>query len=250
MSWSYGALATEVYDLDKPIGTSFGDVEYYKQLLGGSEGRILEPAVGTGRVMIPLLEAGFEVEGYDTSPEMLAVCREHCRDRKLDPVIREADMTSFVEPGAYSAVIVPIGSIALLDGRGALLQALACFEECLMPSGRLSIDVRAPRPFVMEPVPMRSWSAGPFIWTLQTMHIDYDPAANQTTQWLRYEKWRDGALVATELQPFRLQHWSIAEFTALLFEAGFRGVTVTGDYRDGLPPDPESDDWIFNAFRS
>jgi hypothetical protein len=82
------------------------------------------------------------------------------------------------------------------------------------------------------------------------MHVDYDPAANQTTQWLRYEKWRDGALVATELQPFRLQHWSIAEFTALLFEAGFRGVTVTGDYRDGLPPDPESDDWIFNAFRS
>lgn len=249
MSWSYGALATEIYDLDKPIGTSFGDIEYYKRLLSGTEGRILEPAVGTGRVLVPLLEAGFRVEGYDTSPEMLAVCRKHCRDRGLDPALHEADMTSFVEPGAYSAVIVPVGSIALLDGRAELRQALACFRECLEPSGRLSVDLRA-LSLVIEPVPMRSWRAGPFIWTLQTMHVDCDPSVNQTTQWLRYEKWADGALVATELQPFRLQHWSIGEFTSLLAEAGFSGVTVTGDYQDGVPPGPESDDWNFNAFRS
>ena len=150
----------------------------------GTEGRILEPAVGTGRVLVPLLEAGFRVEGYDTSPEMLAVCRKHCHDRGLDPALHEADMTSFVEPGAYSAVIVPVGSITLLDGRAELRQALACFRECLEPSGRLSVDLRA-LSLVIEPVPMRSWRAGPFIWTLQTMHVDCDPSVNQTTQWLR-----------------------------------------------------------------
>jgi SAM-dependent methyltransferase len=70
-------------------------------------GRILEPATGTGRVLIPLLEAGFTVEGLDISPDMLAVCRRHCRDRGLDPVLREADMTSVAEPGAYQAIIIP-----------------------------------------------------------------------------------------------------------------------------------------------
>jgi hypothetical protein len=43
MSWEYGALATEVYDLDKPIGRSFGDVEYYTCLLAKISGPILEP---------------------------------------------------------------------------------------------------------------------------------------------------------------------------------------------------------------
>jgi hypothetical protein len=44
------------------------------------------------------------------------------------------------------------------------------------------------------------------------MLTGYDPVANQTTSFLRYEKWRDGCLIATELQPFRLQHWSLEEF--------------------------------------
>jgi hypothetical protein len=31
------------------------------------------------------------------------------------------------------------------------------------------------------------------------MHTSYDPVANQVTGLLRYEKWRDGGLVTTEL---------------------------------------------------
>ena len=132
MSWDYGTLATEIYEIDKPIGRSFGDVEYYADLLAGASGRILEPAVGTGRILIPLLEAGHDVEGLDTSPQMLAVCRQHCRDRGLDPALREADMTIHVRLAAYEAVIIPAGSIVLLDGRKATLQAL------MWPGGKLS----------------------------------------------------------------------------------------------------------------
>jgi hypothetical protein len=248
MTLSYGPIASKVYDLDKPIGSSFGDVEYYQWILHGITGRILEPAVGTGRILIPLLQAGFVVDGYDTSPDMLACCREHCRNRGLDPVLREADMTVFVGPQRYQAVIVPTGSITLLDGRAALMQALASFRECLETSGLLAIDVPAPQ-LVLEPEPLRSWTTEGFVWTLQTMGIDYDAAANQTTRWLRYEKWDNGALIATELQPFRLQHWSISEFTGILREAGFHQITVTADYRDA-GPGPDSGDWTFQAIRA
>lgn len=219
MSSSYGLLAAEVYDLDKPIGTSFGDVEFYRQVLDGVAGRVLEPAVGTGRILIPLLEAGFDVDGYDTSPEMIAMCRDNCRRHGLDPVIQDADMTVFVRAGEYSAVIVPAGSIVLLDGRDALVRALCCFRDSLEPGGALTLDVPAPE-LVSEPEPLRSWTAEPFVWTLQTLGVRYDAAANQTTRWLRYEKWRDGALVATELQQFRLQHWSITEFEGCSRKSG------------------------------
>ncbi|WP_374846094.1 hypothetical protein [Brucella ciceri] len=63
MNNRYGTLASWVYNLDKPVGRSFGDVEYYQQRLRESDGPILEPAVGNGRVLVPLLEAGFSVGG-------------------------------------------------------------------------------------------------------------------------------------------------------------------------------------------
>jgi hypothetical protein len=157
-------------------------------------------------------------------------------------------MTTFVHPGAYRAVIVPAGSITLLDGRLAAQQALTAFHQSLAPGGKLIVDVPAPR-LVTEPEPMRYWRRGPYVWTLQTMHIEYDPAANQQTRFLRYEKWHDGDLVSAELQLFRLQHWSLAEFTQLLTETGFTGITVTADYQDNHQPEPGSDDWTFHATR-
>jgi SAM-dependent methyltransferase len=248
MSWDYGTLATEIYEIDKPIGHSFGDVEYYAGLLAGVSGPILEPAVGTGRILIPLLEAGHEVEGLDTSPQMLAVCRQHCRDRGLDPVLLEADMTTFVRPGNYQAVIIPAGSFELLDGAPAARQALACFRESLAPGGRLAIDIDPPE-LIAEPETVRYWRRDAWLWTLQVMHAWYDPAANQTTRLLRYEKWQDGGLVATELQWFRLQHWSLREFEGLLAGAGFDQIRVTADHRAEGRPGPGSHIWTFHATR-
>jgi SAM-dependent methyltransferase len=246
MSWEYGTLATEVYDLDKPIGHSFGDVEYYTRLLAEVSGRILEPATGTGRILIPLLEAGHEVDGLDNSAEMLAACRRHCQDRGLDPVLREADMTIFVQLAAYQAVIIPAGSIALLDGRKATLQALACFRDSLVPGGRLFVDVPVHRP-AAEHEPVRCWRRGSYLWTLQTMQIEYDPAADQTTRFLRYDKWQDGTLRMTELQMLRLQHWNVHEFEDLLAEAGFTGILVTAGYKNTCIPGPGDGIWTFHA---
>jgi len=71
----YSNLSSEVYDLDKYIGRSFGDVEFYSERLANCTGRILEPGVGTGRMLIPLLEQGLKVDGFDVSEEMLNICR-------------------------------------------------------------------------------------------------------------------------------------------------------------------------------
>jgi SAM-dependent methyltransferase len=246
MSGEYGALASEVYELDKPVGRPFADVEYYTGLLADVTGPILEPAAGTGRILIPLLEAGHRVAGLDSSPQMLGRCRQHCRDRGLDPVLYEADMTVFVQLAAYQAVIVPAGSIALLDGRKQVLQALACFRDSLVPGGRLVLDVPVAQP-AAGPEAMRHWRCDPYLWTRQTMHIEHHPAANQTTRFLRYDKWQDGTLCTTELQTLRLQHWRSQEFADLLAEAGFTNTLVTADYQDAYPPGAGHVVWTYQA---
>ncbi|MGH9277950.1 MAG: class I SAM-dependent methyltransferase [Acidimicrobiales bacterium] len=249
MSWAYSTLVAEVYDFHLPIGFSNGDVEYYARHLAGVRRTILEPATGTGRVLIPLLEAGFRVEGLDHSPEMLAICRQHCLERGLEPVLRIGDMESFVQPEAYEAVIIPAGSIRNLDGRNAVLRALSCFHESLVPGGRLIVDVAAPRP-VTEPGPLRYWRRDAYLWTQQPVHVRFDPLANRTTMLIRYEKWADGELLTTELHSFCLQYWGRDAFEALLAEAGFAVTAVTADYQDDNEPGPDSLDWTFHATRS
>lgn len=72
----YGSLSTELYDIDKYIGKTFGDVEYYSERLEGVKGKILEPAVGNGRILIPLLHKGLNIEGFDLSDDMLRLCKK------------------------------------------------------------------------------------------------------------------------------------------------------------------------------
>jgi hypothetical protein len=43
VSWDYGRLVAEVYELDKPVGSSFPGLRYYTRQLAGVTGRILEP---------------------------------------------------------------------------------------------------------------------------------------------------------------------------------------------------------------
>ena|SRR5215469_1079711 len=246
MSWEYGPLATEVYELDKPIGCRSADVDYYLALVADVSGPILDAGTGTGRMLIPLLEAGHQVEGLDSSPDMLGRCRQHCRDRGFDPVLREADMTVFVQLAAYEAVVIPEGSIALLDGRLATLQALTCFRDSLVPGGRLYVDVPLCS-LPAAPAAVCHWRRDPYLWTVQTMHVEHDPAVNQTTRFLRYDKWQDGVLCATELQTRRLQHWSGQEFEDLLAEAGFTNTRVTANYEHGLGSTDENSVWTYQA---
>ncbi|MEH2043360.1 hypothetical protein [Nostoc sp.] len=59
----YGPLCTEVYEITKPINQDYPDVIYYIRHLSSIAGRILEAMVGTGRLLIRLLEAGINIEG-------------------------------------------------------------------------------------------------------------------------------------------------------------------------------------------
>lgn len=245
----HSTLIAEVYDLDKPIGARYKDVDYYLQVLAEIRGPILELACGTGRFLVPLREMGCEIDGLDHSPEMLAVCRRHCDERGLDPVLYEADMAPFEVEKVYDVIVIASGAIKELDGREGALQALECCREALAPGGRLIVDLVPPR-LVSEPGPMRHWRRDRYLWTLHTVQLDYDASANRTTEFIRYEKWRDGSLLAAEMHQFCMQHWNLQEFDQLLLEAGFTDVRVLADYEDGKLPGPADEDWTFHATRT
>jgi SAM-dependent methyltransferase len=245
---SYGKLATEVYDIDKPIGRSFGDVEFYLERLRSCAGEVLEPAVGTGRVLIPLLEAGLTVEGVDNSPEMLAVCRARCAERGLDPVLYESNMSSLSLARRYEAIIVPAGSFLLIERREESLGALRRFREHLTPGGRLILDIELQTDFRTGTVSTRTWETprGETI-TLESKLVEVNFLEQYTVAHLRYEKWRGGELMQTELQHFPLRWYGLEEFELVLRSVGFSDVVVSADYEYGRRPSRADQMFTFEA---
>ncbi|UWZ39319.1 class I SAM-dependent methyltransferase [Dactylosporangium roseum] len=237
----------EIYQARTPVGHSYGDVEYYTRHLAGIKGKILEMGSGTGRILVRLLEADFDVEGLEHSPDMIAICRANCESRGFAPALHEGNMTSFVNPEAYEAVIIPAGTITNLDGRELTRAALECCWQSLVPGGRFILDLEIPGLLTGPQQPLKLWRSGEDLWTIEIVHSTFNPAKNQMVEYVRYEKWTSGRLMGTELHMFRTQHWVPEEFAALLREVGFVDVRITANYDDDARPGPRDNDWSFHA---
>lgn len=246
----YGSLATEVYDIDKPIGTSFGDVEFYLELLKGCKGRVLEPCVGTGRILIPLLQQGIDVEGFDCSDDMLGLCQNHCKERGLSPKLFNDKMEELNLDNRYEAIIIPTGSFLLLHNREDSLEALSRFYHHLESDGRLIVDIALQNDFKENTSVTRCWNSGMNeMITLEQKFISIDYINQYTVSYLRYEKWRDKKLITTELESFSMRWYGIEEFKLILENIGFRDIVISSDYKHGVYPNNNTETITFEAYK-
>ncbi|HLR72443.1 MAG TPA: methyltransferase domain-containing protein [Pseudogracilibacillus sp.] len=244
----YNNLSSEVYDLDKYIGLSFGDVEFYSERLASCKGKILEPGVGTGRILIPLLEKGLNVDGFDVSTEMLDICRNNCDRRGLQPNLFEGQMESFSLDTKYEAIVVPTGTFLLLHKRGDSIKALKNFRDHLSYGGRLIIDIFLQTDLSIDNVSTRTWQPSDSeMITLESKIVEVDHINQHTISHNRYEKWRNGELIQTELERFPLRWYGVEEFKLLLEQVGFENIVISADYKYGQYPTKSTQTITFEA---
>lgn len=100
--------------------------------------RLLEVGCGTGNLLQPMLERGYDVTGADLSPGMLEIAR-----RKLGPGVplHEADMCALPDLGAFDLVWSPGDSVNHLLDEHALVAALAGMRRNAAPGGVVAFDV-------------------------------------------------------------------------------------------------------------
>lgn len=250
LSNRYDGLAARVYELDKPIGRSFGDVEFYVARLKDCGGPVLEPAVGSGRVMVPVLEAGLEVVGFDASPAMLELCRRACAARGLTADLSVARFDDFDCPTRFAAVILPAGSFQLIATAQEGLNALKRFHDHLAPGGRLILDLDPVSAVLAPPGPTRRWvDAAGEVLTLTEERVDSDLLNQSVVSHLRYDLWTDGRLTGSELELFALRWWGAEEMRLALSAAGFTDIIVSGGYEHGRLPRRDDEVITFEATR-
>ncbi|HWF78110.1 MAG TPA: class I SAM-dependent methyltransferase [Caulobacteraceae bacterium] len=247
----YGELCAEVYVLDKPPG-ALHDIQYYLEQLRPLDGPILEAACGSGRLLIPMLQAGLPVEGFDHSESMLAQCRLAADARGLNATLRRTRFQEFEYDRPFAAIVCPVGAFTLVDDYAEALAVLERFHDHLQPGGRLFVDIM-PLAYLTNPAShhVRSWTtpAGEQL-TITSSRLELDLLRQRKVTLDRYDRWRGGKLVESEVEVLATRLWALHEFELTLKEAGFEGITVCGDYRIGRPPRASDGWWCFQAVRA
>ncbi|MFV2090578.1 MAG: class I SAM-dependent methyltransferase, partial [Pseudomonadales bacterium] len=101
-----------------------GEVGSITALSGLSEGRVLEPMCGSGRLLRGFADAGFDTVGVDNSAPMLSLAQAHYDKHGLAGTWIEADVTDFDLDQACDLAICPINSLAHLQNEATMLAHL------------------------------------------------------------------------------------------------------------------------------
>jgi SAM-dependent methyltransferase len=205
------------------------DVGFYVDQALASGGPVVELAVGTGRIAVPIARAGVPVIGIDSSPEMLAIAREAgvaagVADR-LD--LRVGDLRDPPVPERVPLVICPFRSLLHMETEDEKLRALRAARSLLEEHGRYVFDVFAPSRDDIDETHDR--------WLEREPGIFERAVWDEGTRTLSLSV-RSGDASAT----FGLHWLSAPEWLHLLDRAGFEVEAVYGWF-DSRPYEDEED---------
>jgi SAM-dependent methyltransferase len=212
------------------------DVGFYVDQALAAGGPVVELAVGTGRIAIPIAQAGIEVIGVDSSPGMLAIAREAAEETGVSSLVdlRLGDLREPPVPERVSLVVCPFRSLLHMESEQEKLHALGAARKLLVDGGRFVFDVFSPSREDIAETDGRWLEREPGIFE----RADWDEGSRTLTLSVR----SDDAETSFDL------HWlSATEWLRLLDAAGLDVEALYGWF-DGRTYDGD-EDMIFVARR-
>jgi SAM-dependent methyltransferase len=261
-TWHYGLVAAWWSEFNDASGPH--EVAYFVRRIEEGGGPALDVACGTGRILMPCLRAGLDVDGCDVSADMVALCREKAARSGLSPTLFVQPMHELDPPRRYRTVIV-CGAFGLGSTRDQDLEALRRFHDCLEPGGALLLDIEVPYadgkqwrywlrderrrlPEAAESPSERRRASDGSELALRSRIVDLDPLSQRATLEIHAERWRDGTLEVEEDRALTIGLYFPNELRLMLERAGFVDVRIEGDH-NGLEPTREDDFVVLVATR-
>ena len=137
---SFGPDVAATYDQDEVRGDEAETVAFLAGLAG--DGPVLELAIGTGRIGLPLAATGVRVDGIDLSPDMVERLRVKPGGTDLD--VTMGDFAAVDVPGRYRLIYVVFNTFHNLLTQD---DQVRCFENVarhLTDDGRFVIEAGVP----------------------------------------------------------------------------------------------------------
>jgi SAM-dependent methyltransferase len=248
-TWHYGLVATwwDEFNQGGP------EVDFFRRFVEAGQ-PALDVACGTGRLLLPYLRAGLDVDGCDISEDMLERCRERAAREGLSPPRLYAQPMHRLElPRRYRTILL-CGGFGLGGRRDEDVEGLQRIFDHLEPGGTFVVDNEVPY------APGNGWSYWtaegraelPRAWSepkerrrasdgselaLNVRCVDMDPLSQRITYQMRAWLWRDGRSEPVEQEEHELQMtlYLTQEIVLLLERAGFVDVELRAGDRDEPP---------------
>ncbi|MBW7886363.1 MAG: class I SAM-dependent methyltransferase [Caldilineaceae bacterium] len=233
------------------------DVEAIYALASESGGPLLELGCGTGRLLLPLAEAGFHMTGIDISPGLLAIARQKLAaagvTNRVDLV--QTDLRSYeLAQTQFGFAFCTSNTLMHLTTGEEQLAVLQNVWRHLRADGRLLIDLfnpDVPRLLAVNGLMELAdrWhddmsGADVIKWSVRTVDL---AEQIQETLFIYEELLPDGRTQRTSC-PFTLRFLWRSEAELMLRLAGFVVDEVWGDF-EGSPYDSISDHLILLAHK-
>jgi SAM-dependent methyltransferase len=191
------------------------DVPFYVEEARASGGPVVELAVGTGRIAVPIAASGIDVIGVDSSEAMLEICAERAALAGVELDLRFGDLRDPPVSERVPLVTCPFRSLLHLHTDADRRRALRSVRRLLAPGGRFVFDVFAPARDDIEETHGRWLEREHGIWE----RADWDEETRTLTLSVRD---------ANASSTMQLAWLSADEWTTLLAEEGFTVVACYG----------------------
>jgi SAM-dependent methyltransferase len=258
-TWHHGLVA----DWWAEFNTEGPEIAYFGEYVERGQ-PALDAGCGTGRLLLPWLRAGYDVDGCDASADMVARCLERARREGLEANVSVQPLHELVPERCYRTIVV-CGVFGLGSTHEQDLEALRRLHASLEPGGVLLLDNHVP---YANPRRWPLWTeAGrqklPEGWPepgerdlasdgsereLRVRAISLDPLDQTLVFEICADKWVDGSKVESEVHGLSMRMYFHRELLLMLEAAGFTVEDVHGDHRRE-PPSAETEFLVYVARR-
>ena len=224
----YDSVA-DIYDLYVTVDH---DLPFFLHETENVAGPVLELTAGTGRLSLPLVEAGVRLTCVDVSRKMLDVLSRKLKARGLGAELVCADVCEIGFSERFQLVLFPFQSFMELVGELRQRRALAAVFSSLLPGGRFICTIHNPavRRLKIDGVLriVGRFPAGDGSLVVSGFETGGNPVVNRLQFFEFFGP--DGVMSSKKSLPMEFELIARDRFESMACDAGFTVVDLYGDY--------------------
>lgn len=228
----YGSLCTKMYEILHPSAPQ-DELDFYISFANKSD-LILEPLCGSGRFLIPFIERGFNIQGFDLSKEMLD---ELLIKNPLAKVYHKS-IDDFSSEEKFDYIFIASGSMSLFTTAEEVFNILVKMKNLLSSNGKFIFEVCS----IMDKQPTQNdytenhrvvTNEGYELILKSKCYFEDDSKVLYNPS--LYELYNSDDLIQSEEMDFRIKLYDLGELDELILKAGFNNIKLYTSFDKSEP---------------
>lgn len=240
----YGSLCTTMYEILHPVAPK-DELDFYLSYANNAS-KILEPLCGSGRFLVPFMENGLDIQGFDLSKEMLD---ELLIKKPLAKVFHKS-IDDFDTNKKYDYIFITSGSMSLFTTEEEVFRVLVKIKKLLTKNGKFvfavasTVNNQVPHDDYVEDCSVKTDKGYKLIlksknYFKEDSKVLYNPSI--------YELYEGDKLIQSEEMDFRIRLYDIGQLDKLILKAGFTDTKLYSSFDKSLPIDENSKTLLYEC---